>query len=107
MTVNSVASLMRAAALCVSCASTLFVPAMARARQEPATAAQPGPQPSPPPDQFSTVNHVRLHYLDWGGQGDVLLFLAGLGDAVHRFDKLAPNFTDSERATHRRRHCGR
>jgi pimeloyl-ACP methyl ester carboxylesterase len=91
---NSVASSRRAAALCVSCACALFVPAMARARQGPATAAQPGPQPSRPPDQFSTVNHVRLHYLDWGGQGGVLLFLAGLGDDVHRFDKLAPRFTD-------------
>ena len=91
---NSVASSMRAAALCVSCASALFVPAVARARQEPAAAAQPGPQPSRPPDQFSTVNHVRLHCLDWGGQGDALLFLAGLGDDVHRFDRLAPRFTD-------------
>jgi pimeloyl-ACP methyl ester carboxylesterase len=91
---NSVASSMRTTALCVSCVSALFVPAVARAPQEPATAAQPGPQPSRPPDQFRTVNHVRLHYLDWGGQGDVLLFLAGLGDDVHRFDKLAPRFTD-------------
>lgn len=51
-----------------------------------------------PPDQFTTVNGVRLHYLDWGGHGPVLLFLAGLGDSVHRFDALAPRFTVRYRA---------
>jgi pimeloyl-ACP methyl ester carboxylesterase len=53
---------------------------------------------TPPSDQFVTVNHVRLHWLDWGGRGPVLLFLAGLGDSVHRFDTLAPKLTDRYRA---------
>jgi len=50
-------------------------------------------QPQRPPDQFVSVNGVRLHYLDWGGSGPALVFLAGLGDSVHRFD---------DRALHRR-----
>ena len=29
--------------------------------------------PSPPPDQFVTIDGVRLQYVDWGGHGDVLL----------------------------------
>jgi len=55
-------------------------------------------QPQRPQDQFINVNGVRLHYLEWGGHGPVLLFLAGLGDSVHRFDALAPKFTDAYQA---------
>jgi len=40
------------------------------------------------------VNGVKLHYLDWGGKGDSLLFLHGLGDSAHIFDDIAPQFTD-------------
>jgi pimeloyl-ACP methyl ester carboxylesterase len=47
-----------------------------------------------PQDQFITVNSVRLQHVDWGGRGDVLLFLPGLGDNVHRFDPFAPYFAD-------------
>ena len=52
------------------------------------------PVTSTPADQFVKANGVALQYLDWGGQGDVLLFLAGLGDDVHRFDTFAPRFSD-------------
>src|SRR5438309_2719195 len=45
-------------------------------------------------DGFVTVNTVRLHYVDWGGTGQALLFLTGLGDSAHSFDSLAPRFTD-------------
>jgi len=43
---------------------------------------------------FVNVNGIRLHYLDWGGEGPVLLFLTGLGCSVHIFDEFAPRFTD-------------
>ncbi len=43
---------------------------------------------------FVKVNGINLHYLDWGGKGDVLLFLAGLGCNAHIFSDLAPRFTD-------------
>lgn len=43
---------------------------------------------------FVNVNGICLHYLDWGGEGDVLLFLAGMGCNAHIFDNLAPRFTD-------------
>jgi len=48
-----------------------------------------------PPDQFITVNGVRLQYVDWGGTDDMILLLPGLGDDVHRFDSFAPRFTDA------------
>src|SRR5690349_7524206 len=47
-----------------------------------------------PVDQFVTVNDVRLQYVDWGGTGNAILLLPGLGDDVHRFDRFAPRFTD-------------
>lgn len=37
---------------------------------------------------------VRLEYLDWGGEGEPLVFLAGLGNTAHVFDAFAPRFTD-------------
>ena len=47
-----------------------------------------------PPDQFVTLEGVRFHYLDWGGDGDPLLMLAGLGCTAHIFAELAPHLTD-------------
>jgi pimeloyl-ACP methyl ester carboxylesterase len=52
-------------------------------------AAQP-----PSTEAFVTVNGVRLHYLDWGGNGRPLLFLTSLGSNAHQFDALAPEFVD-------------
>lgn len=43
---------------------------------------------------FVSVNGLKLHYLDWGGSGDVLLFLAGMGCNAYIFDQLAPRFID-------------
>jgi pimeloyl-ACP methyl ester carboxylesterase len=37
---------------------------------------------------------VRIHYLDFGGRGEPLVFLTGLGSSAHIFDDLAPQFTD-------------
>ena len=47
-----------------------------------------------PPDQFVTLEGLRFHYLDWGGDGDPLLLLAGLGCTAHIFVELAPHLTD-------------
>jgi len=49
---------------------------------------------SPHKTAFVTANSVRLHYLDWDGKGDTILFLHGLGDTAHIFDDLAPKFTN-------------
>lgn len=43
---------------------------------------------------FVNVNGVRLHYLDWGGTGEVLLLLPGFGDNASVFDSFAQRFTD-------------
>jgi pimeloyl-ACP methyl ester carboxylesterase len=52
---------------------------------------------SPHKTGFITVNGVRLHYLDWGGAGETLLFLHGMGDTAHIYDELAPKFTNQFR----------
>lgn len=49
---------------------------------------------SPHTSDFVNVNGIRLHYLDWGGNGETLLFLTGMGDSAHLFDQIAPRFTD-------------
>jgi len=43
---------------------------------------------------FVNANGIRIHYLDWGGNGPVLLFLTGLGLSAHIYDKFAPRFVD-------------
>jgi hypothetical protein len=51
--------------------------------------------PAPPPrDQFTTANGVRLHYVDWGGKGETILFLAGLGATTRSFNAFASKFVD-------------
>jgi pimeloyl-ACP methyl ester carboxylesterase len=51
------------------------------------------PDTSPHTEAFVQANGVRLHYLDWGGKGDPLLFLTGYGAPAHVFDSLAHHFT--------------
>jgi pimeloyl-ACP methyl ester carboxylesterase len=44
---------------------------------------------------FVNVRGVRLHYVDWGGSGEALVFLTANGGRPERqFDALAPNFVD-------------
>jgi non-heme chloroperoxidase len=50
-----------------------------------------------PPSKFVTVNGARLEYLDWGGEGPPLLFLAGLGSTAHIFEDLALEFQSNHR----------
>lgn len=47
-----------------------------------------------PQSKFIKVNGINLHYLDWGGQGTVLLFLTGLGNSVYIYGSIAPRFAD-------------
>ena len=61
--------------------------------QSTETTAKPADK-SPHKSGFVTANGIRLHYLDWGGTGSVLLLLTGLGDDAHVFDDFAPKFTD-------------
>ena len=66
--------------LCASCAS--------------GARTQPGADPRPPVaalrDSFVVVNGVRLHYRDWGGRGEPVLLLAGLGNTARIYDGFAP-----------------
>lgn len=43
------------------------------------------------------ANGVRLNYLDWGGKGEAIIFLAGSGDTPHAFDGIAPQLIDRYR----------
>lgn len=49
---------------------------------------------SPHKSDLVNVNGIRLHYLDWGGDGPALLFLTGTGSSAHIYDKFAPRFID-------------
>ncbi len=49
--------------------------------------------PSPHTVQMVTADkNVKLEVLDWGGTGRPVVFLAGLGNTAHIFDKFAPKF---------------
>jgi len=43
---------------------------------------------------FITDGNIRLEVLDWGGKGEPILFIAGLGCSAHIFDEFAPQFID-------------
>ena len=46
---------------------------------------------------FVNVNGIRLHYLDWGGAGETLIFLTGMGYSARLYGKFAPRFADKFR----------
>lgn len=48
--------------------------------------------PSPHRCGFVRVSGIQLHYLDWGGSGEVLVLLHGSGSTAHGFDDLASGF---------------
>lgn len=48
------------------------------------------PAPPRPESRFVTTDRLRLHYLDWGGAGEPVVLLHGLGDDAHRFEGIAP-----------------
>ena len=43
---------------------------------------------------FVDSDGTRLHYLDWGGSGPAMVFLAGMASSAFIFDGFAPRFTD-------------
>lgn len=45
---------------------------------------------SPHKQGFVTANGIKLEYLDWGGRGEPLVLLAGLGLTAHIYDEIAP-----------------
>jgi len=47
-----------------------------------------------PTSGFITANGIRLHYLDWGGTGEPVLFISGVGDGARYFDEMARTLTD-------------
>ncbi|MEP6788597.1 MAG: alpha/beta fold hydrolase [Acidobacteriota bacterium] len=49
---------------------------------------------SPHKSAFVTANGIKMHYLDWGGTGDIIILLAGLGNDAHVFDEFALSFVD-------------
>jgi pimeloyl-ACP methyl ester carboxylesterase len=51
-----------------------------------------------PKSDFVHANGIRLHYLDWGGNGPALIFLTGMGSSAYIFNKFAPRFTHRFRA---------
>ena len=59
-----------------------------------------------PQDQYAEVNGVRLHYLDWGGEGTLLLLVPGLSHTAHTYDAVAPFLVGAYRvvAVTRREH---
>jgi pimeloyl-ACP methyl ester carboxylesterase len=50
--------------------------------------------PHPAAARYADVAGTRIQYLDWGGTGTGIAFLAGLGDSPHAYDEIAPCFTN-------------
>jgi non-heme chloroperoxidase len=48
-----------------------------------------------PLSRMVNVNGAHLEYLDWGGDGPPMVFLAGLSDTPYIYDDLAPEFTSN------------
>jgi pimeloyl-ACP methyl ester carboxylesterase len=51
-----------------------------------------GQDASPHTEHMLTVGGTKLHYLDWGGTGNLMLLITGYGAEAHVFDELALKF---------------
>jgi pimeloyl-ACP methyl ester carboxylesterase len=68
-----------------------------KASTSPAASASAGAWTDPSGHRMRMITvapKVRLEVLDWGGSGEPVIFLAGLGNSAHVFDDFAPQFTD-------------
>jgi len=63
-----------------------------------ALAAAQSPSTAVPADRFLDVNGLRIHYVDWGGDGKPpLVMVHGLDRVARTFDHLARRFTSKYR----------
>lgn len=46
---------------------------------------------------FIDINGVKHHYLDWGGEGEAVLLLAGLGNTAHIFESFGLKLANDHR----------
>src|SRR5687767_11513929 len=51
----------------------------------------------PPMSRYATLPEVKLHYVEWGGAGNPILLLHGLGSTLHTWDLVAPHLTQHGR----------
>lgn len=82
------------------CAASARHPFPEIAREE-AGYLEPGVPPGATCDRVQ-VNGAQLHYIDHGGTGPTMIFLAGLGNSAHIWDEFAPGSPTSVTSTHSR-----
>ena len=58
-------------------------------------ASTQAPSPSPRSQFVDVEQGVKLEVLDWGGSGQAVVLLAGLGNDAHVFDRFAPKLARS------------
>lgn len=74
--------------------ATLLLASCGSPAATPSVAPPAGAATARPVVRHVLANGVRLEVLDWGGRGDGLVFLHGLGDSPHAWDDIAPAFRD-------------
>jgi len=50
-----------------------------------------------PVEAFVQLDNSRLHYIEWGGEGPLMLMIPGIGGTAHAWAGVAPHFTDTHR----------
>lgn len=90
-------SLLRRAFLVAALLAVPVLPADAQ-RRRPARGVPPGCVDSSAHESgWVRVQGVSMHYLDWRGVGEPLVFVSGAGFTAHVFDDFAPRFRDRHR----------
>lgn len=72
--------------------------AVNRSKPESVEIPQPMRDPkSKAKSAFIDINGVKHHYLDWGGEGEPVLLLAGLGNTAHIFESFGSKLANDHR----------
>ena len=50
-----------------------------------------------PVEAFVQLDNSRLHYIEWGGEGQLMLMIPGITGTAHAWAGVAPHFTDTHR----------
>jgi pimeloyl-ACP methyl ester carboxylesterase len=88
---------MRSRHILLSLAVAMLIGCEARSPAGSSTGSSTGSSDVPAQERFTAPDGTAIEYLDWGGRGDAIVLLSGLGDTSYIWSDFAPRLVHSYR----------